>query len=176
MSPIGNEPCVHYIIEPWVHYITLQAGLVFIPGVGVGSRSYRPLLQAMQRAAASEGISLFAGVVHYESALEFPRQPEDLRARIASLEAALRATGMQNGGPIFHAAHSLSTVFLQDHLRKMQNTAGQILIGGTLLRKHCEPAFTYNVPTLTVGAEFDGHGLSMRNLQQFHLHQGHGPN
>jgi len=73
--------------------------------------------------------------------------------------------------PMFHAAHSsLSTTFLQDHMQHRNATAGLILLGGCLLRKHCYPTFSYKTPTLTIGAELDGVEKLSRQAEQYQIH------
>jgi len=148
-----------------------QAGLVLIPGFNISSAAYKPVLAAMQRAAESQGLSLFAGCAHFDWQSHPIRQPGDLWDRIGSVVQAMQRRGLPTDGPVFHAAHSMSTTFLQDHLAQGHESAGQILLGGHLLRKHCYPIFTYNVPTLTVHAELDGEETVMRQAEQYSIHR-----
>jgi len=143
-----------------------QAALIMVPGVQIDSLAYMPLLKAMQRSASVAGLSLFAGCVHYDWRRESLCHPDDLKQRVDAIVASLVARGMRAEVPCFHAAHSLSTVFLQDYLASHGATAGQILLGGSLLRKHWNPVFSYSVPTLTIGAGLDGEEKYMRQVEQ----------
>jgi len=154
-----------------------EAGVVLIPGLNIDSRAYRPLLVALQRAAEARGVSLYAGCVHYDwqvrerMAEGAPWTPQGLGPRIDALTAALQKQGMRSGGPLFHAAHCMSTAFLQDYLAGGRPTSGQILMGGCLLRKHCYPVFSYKVPTLTLAAELDCEEPLMRQAEQYRIHR-----
>jgi hypothetical protein len=105
------------------------------------------------------------GCVNFDWQGEAPWSPEVLRRRLDAVTASFEKHGFRADQPIFHAAHSLSTTFLQDYLQGGRKTAGQILLGGCLLRKYHSP-FTYRVPTLTVGAQFDGEEPIMRQAEQ----------
>lgn len=108
----------------------------------------------MQEAAAAKNVSLFAGAPWY---LFSTPQPVDLSFRIDAVTKAFKAKGMKADAPIFYAGHSLGTVFLQDFtLGRKNQVAGQILMGGYILRKYYYPSFSYGVPTLSIGGELDG--------------------
>lgn len=146
-----------------------QAALVMVPGVHIDSRAYKPLLTAMQRTAHGAGLSLFAGCLHVDWHANALRHPDDLKQRVDCVIAALNSAGMPKDVPCFHAAHSLSTVFLQDYLASHGSSEGQILLGGCLLRKHWSRMFSYPVPTLTIGAELDGEEKYARQVEQVYV-------
>jgi hypothetical protein len=126
----------------------------------------------MQRVAKTQGIDLFAGCIHFDWQKAMMHwNPESLQERIGDVAASLQKSGLRPGEPVFHAAHSLSTTLLQDCLQSGVKTNGQILLGGCLLRKYSFPIFTYRVPTLTVGAQFDGEESIIRQAEQHLVHK-----
>jgi hypothetical protein len=147
-----------------------DVGLVLVPGIGIDSKAYLPLLDSLRRAAVAADLRLFAGCAHFEwgtpCTLSELTVPKDLSSRIDKVVWAMQARGLQAGSPVFHGAHSLSTAFLQDCLAQGRQTSGQILMGGCLLRKHCYPMFSYKVPTLTVCGDMDGTEPIMRQAEQ----------
>jgi len=81
----------------------------------------------------------------------------DLSWRIDAIKKAFVSKGMAADAPMFYAGHSLGGVFLQDYtLAHKGDAVGQILMGSYILRKRYWPTFSYDVPTLTIGAELDG--------------------
>lgn len=147
-----------------------KAALVLIPGLEMDSASYRPMLEAIQQSAVAKEVALYAGCLHLDWASVPLRQPEDLKPRLDSVLARMQARGMEHDAPVFHAAHSISTSFLQDFLHRRGGSAGQVLLGGCILRKYCYPEFSYRQPTLTIGAELDGTETIMRQAEQFRIH------
>jgi len=148
-----------------------QAGLMLIPGQDIDSSAYRPMLKAIQAKAHSKGLSLYLGCTHLDWGAVPLRHPDDLQNHMGPLLSSMQARGMPARVPMFHAAHSsLSTTFLQDHMQHRNATAGLILLGGCLLRKHCYPTFSYKTPTLTIGAELDGVEKLSRQAEQYQIH------
>lgn len=146
------------------------AGLIFVPGLGVPAEAYRPLLALLQRRAAERRLALHVGLLRLDGAATPLTGPDELLPLIAVVAECLAAKGLDLNSPIFHGAHhSLSTMFLQDYLQA-RSTAGQVLLGGNLLRKHCYPLFKYRHPTLTVVAELGGYELALRYAEQFRIH------
>lgn len=168
---LGRAAKTADLVMPPLSAAGRQAGLVLIPGFHFESKAYRPVLAAMQKAAQMCGVSLFAGCTHFDWQSQPLLQPGDLRNGIDAVVQAMRRRGLRAGDPVFHAAHSMSTTFLQDHLARSRESAGQILLGGNLLRKHCYPVFTYDVPTLTVHAELDGEESVVRQAEQYSIHR-----
>mmetsp|Transcript_19201 Transcript_19201/g.44154 ORF Transcript_19201/g.44154 Transcript_19201/m.44154 type:complete len:531 (-) Transcript_19201:188-1780(-) len=130
------------------------AGLVLISGAQISNTAYNKTMVALQEAAAQKGISLYCGSPWY---LGDTPQPVDLKQRVNNIHQEFTKAGLTDGSPQFYAAHSLGTVFLQDFVASLgSEAAGQILMGGFILRKSLVPTFNYSVPTLTMGAELDG--------------------
>lgn len=152
-----------------------QAALIFVPGVNLPAEAYRPMLSEVQRAAAARSVSLHVGCLGIDWSAAPLRKPEELGPRVEALLQRLRATrgaSLGASAPVFHGAHSLSTCFLQDFLQRSGGTAGQILLGGCLMRKYCYPIFSYARPTLTIGAELDGVEGLLRQAEQFQIQSG----
>mmetsp|Transcript_63840 Transcript_63840/g.101165 ORF Transcript_63840/g.101165 Transcript_63840/m.101165 type:complete len:307 (-) Transcript_63840:366-1286(-) len=147
-----------------------NAGLVIVPGLNLPASAYEPLMLSLQKTAATQGINLYLGCINFDWYDEAPWNPDVLHERVDGVAASFARHGFRAEQPIFHAAHSLSTTFLQDYLQGGRKTAGQILLGGCLLRKYHSP-FTYRVPTLTVGAQFDGEEPIMRQAEQHLVHK-----
>lgn len=147
-----------------------QIGLVMLSGAQIANTAYEPMLKALQEAASSRGMSLFAGSPVY--AFDMP-EPLDLPRRMSDIQKELVKKGMSESAPMFYAAHSLGTVFMQDAVKALgAKAAGQILMGGFLLRKHLTPSVDYGVPTLTLGAELDGLARITRMAESFYLQKG----
>jgi len=147
-----------------------EAGLMLIPGQDIDSNAYRPMLKAIQAEAHIKGLSLYLGCMHLNWGAVPLRHPDDLQNHMHPLVSSMQARGMPARVPMFHAAHSsLSTTFLQDHMQHRNATAGLILLGGCLLRKHCYPTFSYKTPTLTIGAELDGVEKIGRQAEQYQI-------
>merc|ERR1719265_13243 len=117
----------------------------------INNELYKPLLQAVQAAAAKKGISLFVGAPWY--ALNVV-QPADLKYRVADVQSKLQAAGLNSGAPQFFGGHSVGGVFMQDYVNGT-GAAAQVLYGSFIQRKYLSP-MTYSVPTLSVAAELDG--------------------
>lgn len=142
-----------------------NAGLVFVPGPGHCSSTFRSMLAAVQRQAGRSGISLIAGCLHFGWA-DMPKHPSELRERVDEVVRSMRRQGLQPGAAVFHGAHALSTVLLQDLLSgNGRSSAGQMLLGGTMLRKYAD--WSLDVPTITVGAELDSETPIARQAEQF---------
>eukprot|EP00746_Dinoflagellata_sp_MGD_P049346 gnl/MRDRNA2_/MRDRNA2_222997_c0_seq1.p1 gnl/MRDRNA2_/MRDRNA2_222997_c0~~gnl/MRDRNA2_/MRDRNA2_222997_c0_seq1.p1 ORF type:complete len:547 (-),score=83.71 gnl/MRDRNA2_/MRDRNA2_222997_c0_seq1:14-1654(-) len=147
-----------------------HVGIVLITGAEIPNTAYTSLLQAMQETAAAKNVSLFAGAPWYWFSTP---QPVDLSFRIDAVTHSFKAKGMHPDAPIFYAGHSLGTVFLQDFtLGRKKSVAGQILMGGYILRKYYYPNFSYEVPTVTIGAELDGQARISRIAENYYQTRG----
>eukprot|EP00933_Yihiella_yeosuensis_P017944 TRINITY_DN1491_c2_g5_i1.p1 TRINITY_DN1491_c2_g5~~TRINITY_DN1491_c2_g5_i1.p1 ORF type:complete len:533 (-),score=130.51 TRINITY_DN1491_c2_g5_i1:110-1708(-) len=130
------------------------ASLVMVGGAQIANTAYKQMLEHVQAAAAKRGISLWAASPSF--LLNTPN-PAVLKGGIESAQKALQDAGLPADAPAFFAAHSLGTVFTQAYVHDLgDKVAGQILMGGFILRKNFYPKFDYPVPTLTIGAELDG--------------------
>ncbi|CAE8611037.1 unnamed protein product [Polarella glacialis] len=145
------------------------AGLVMIGGAQIANSVYQPMLEQVQAAAAAQGISLWAGAPKY---LGDVPEPVDIKQRAEDTQRQMENAGLPKGASAFYAGHSLGTVFLQELVRGLdpQAVAGQILMGGFILRTHFTPVLDYPVPTLTLGAELDGLARITRMAESY-FHQ-----
>jgi hypothetical protein len=128
--------------------------IVMIGGAQISNTAYRQMLEQVQEEAGKLGISLWAGAPWYAGNVP---NPVDMKQRVEEVQSELIKAGLPQDAPSFYGAHSLGTVFLQDYVKSLGGkAAGQILMGGWLVRKQFDPDLDYPVPTLTIGAELDG--------------------
>eukprot|EP00933_Yihiella_yeosuensis_P017942 TRINITY_DN1491_c2_g3_i1.p1 TRINITY_DN1491_c2_g3~~TRINITY_DN1491_c2_g3_i1.p1 ORF type:complete len:533 (-),score=120.53 TRINITY_DN1491_c2_g3_i1:63-1661(-) len=147
------------------------AGVVMVGGAQIANTAYKQMLEHVQAAAAKQGISLWASSPSFP--LDVPN-PLVVKGGIESAQKAMQEAGLPTDAPTFFAAHSLGTVFLQDYVRGLgDKAAGQILMGGFILRKNFYPQFDYPVPTLTIGAELDGLARVTRIAESYYHQKDH---
>lgn len=147
-----------------------QVGIMMLSGAAIANTAYQPMLETMQESAATRGISLFVGVPWYAGNTP---NPVDLSFRLSDVQNKLQAAGLPADAPMFYAAHSLGTVFMQEYVKGLgSKAAGQILMGGFIQRKHLVPELDYSVPTLTLAAELDGLARVTRMAESFYHQKG----
>lgn len=147
-----------------------QVGIMMLSGAAIANTAYQPMLEAIQESAASRGLSLFVGAPWYAGNVP---NPVDLAQRLQDVQNRMQTAGLATDAPMFYAAHSLGTVFIQDHVKSLgSKAAGQILMGGFLQRKYLVPEVDYSVPTLTLAGELDGLARVTRMAESFYHQRG----
>ena len=138
-----------------------EMAMIWINGAQCDPKAYVTLATEFQAQAAAKGYKIWVGIPHFYIA-DIP-SPVEINAAIGAAEDQLKSAGWSSA-ELYISAHSLGTVFTQDHvLKNSDKFAGQILMGGGLLRTHRSnnndtglTHFDYPVPTLTISGTKDG--------------------
>jgi len=150
------------ILEP-VNSLQLEVCVILIQGAEINPKYYIPLMQAIQT-RSSQMMKVWVGIPQFPNDLAFA-----IDLGVVRIINKLRATGMKTD-KIIMAGHSLGGAVVQTWTaRSSLKTVGQILMGAFLTRSWKDGhSFSYDVPTLTIGAELDGLTRVTRIIEAFY--------